>query len=91
MTVRPRECCTKIEHLLDEAPPMSDEDIMYACDKGLPNDLQKLLNHDDSNSHKADLACKVAGEDKPPCFSAEPMSLAKSTSSWIKQLQRCTT
>jgi len=40
-----RDYCNKFERLLDEAPPMSEADILFCFHKGLPEWLQTWMNY----------------------------------------------
>lgn len=76
-TMTARDYCNRFERLLDEAPPMSEDDVLYSFHKGLPQWLQQWLNYEEPKTlHNAiNLVCKMAGQLQQP--SAQPMEIGK--------------
>mgnify|MGYP006287418161 CR=1 FL=1 len=70
-----RDYCTKFERLLDDAPPMSEQDILYTFHKGLPPWLQQWMSYEEPKTlHNAiTLTCKMAGQ--LPQTSVQPMEI----------------
>ena len=80
-----RDYCNKFERLLDEAPPMSEPDILFCFHKGLPEWLQTWMNYQEPTSlHEATmLVCKMAGQRQetnsaqPSGSGREPMEIGR--------------
>ena len=59
-----REYCNQFERLLDDAPPLPDEDQLYLFYKGLPRDLQQWMNFQEPKNltEATTLICRMSGE-----------------------------